>query len=148
MQKGREFLGLPVFSWQQDCLVGRVADLQLSAEIDRLEALILQKKSVARTHPTVARAELLKVYPDGVIVKSAASLKNRRDPAVRYSRFLAEAAFELREGCVIADLFFDERFAVAGFEVSRGFWRDLSAGRDFIGRVDGEKLWKMQESGR
>lgn len=151
MRKGRELLGLPVFSYRDDLFLGRVVDLCLDRNIRGLSGLMLQKRGISRKCPTIAATDILKIYDDGIIVRNRGALKRRSTVGavpIYYSSFLDEAELPGSEGELIADIFFDERYFVVGFEISSGFWSDLQSGRGFYPRKEEDKPWGMQKNGR
>lgn len=151
MRKGREMLGLPVFSWHDNLLLGRVVDLYLDHDIRRLAGLILHRKGLRRAKPTIGAADILRIYDDGIVVRHRQALKKRFANGlapIYYSEFLNEAELPRSEGEIIADLFFDDRNRVIGFEISRGLWRDLAGGRAFYPRKEEDKPWGVQKNGR
>ena len=73
-----------------------------------------------------------RIYKDGVIVSSADRVENLRylgEDAVSYLDFTKDPAVFLREGEIVSDLIFDDRFCIDGYEISGGLWNDLVRGR-------------------
>ena len=58
------------------------------------------------------------------------------EDAVSYLDFTRDTAVFLREGEVVSDLIFDDRFAIDGYEISGGLWNDLVRGRTYRPRLD------------
>ena len=119
MMLGRDLCGLPVFSWQEGNYIGRVADFFINGKTKKLFGISLGKTFPRKRHRYVDACHIFRIYKDGVIVSSAVS----------YLDFTKDPAVFLREGEIVSDLIFDDRFCIDGYEISGGLWNDLVRGR-------------------
>ena len=132
MMLGRDLCGLPVFSWQEGNYIGRVADFFINGKTKKLFGISLGKTFPCKRHRYVDACHIFRIYKDGVIVSSADRVENLRylgEDAVSYLDFTKDPAVFLREGEIVSDLIFDDRFCIDGYEISGGLWNDLVRGR-------------------
>ena len=134
MMLGRDLCGLPVFSWQEGNYIGRVADFFINIKTKRLFGISLGKTFPCKRYRYVDVCHIFRIYKDGVIVSSADRIECLRYPgedAVSYLDFTRDPAVFLREGEIVSDLIFDDRFFIDGYEISGGLWNDLVRGRSY-----------------
>lgn len=134
MIKGRELLGLPVFSWMESTILGRVMDILIDRDNLCLKGLILNKKNMRKENKIVFDEDILKIYHDGIIIvreNCVREEKLRAADGLFYIDYLQSIQLPLEEGEIISDLVFDVKNNIEGYEVSRGIWEDISNGRTF-----------------
>lgn len=139
MMMGRDLCGLPVFSWVKGSYLGRVADFFIDNEKKALGGISLGKSFSGKRILWVDEKKILKIYKDGIIIASPSDLKKVRDVGfdhVSYHDFTRNAQIFLKEGEIISDLVFDQQYAISGYEISGGLWKDLADGRKFYPRYD------------
>ena len=130
---GRDLCGLPVFSWEEGIFVGRVADFFIHSDTKGFLGISLGKKFPFHFY-FVSSADIRRIYKDGIIISSRESVRCLRFPgehAVSYLDFSKDRSIFLREGEVVSDVIFDERFFIDGYEISGGLWNDLVRGRTY-----------------
>ena len=134
MMLGRDLCGLPVFSWQEGNYIGRVADFFINIKTKRLFGISLGKTFPRKRYRYVDVGNIFRIYKDGVIISTADRIECLRYPgedAVSYLDFTRDPAVFLREGEIVSDLIFDDRFFIDGYEISGGLWNDLVRGRSY-----------------
>ena len=67
MIMGRDLCGLPVFSWEEGCYVGRVSDFFIDGDAKVFTGISLGKKFPKKIM-YVARNKIKRIYKDGVII--------------------------------------------------------------------------------
>ncbi|MEE0776062.1 MAG: PRC-barrel domain-containing protein [Bacillota bacterium] len=149
--KGREICGLPVFSWQEGTLLGHVSQCYLNLKEGVMAGVVLEKSMTKGWHTLIPISEILKIYRDGIIVKSSDSPLETNQPGsgkMFCSDFLHRAELMFSEGEVLSDLVFNEKNQIEGGEISKGFWNDLSEGRSFRPWAELKKQIRVQKNGR
>lgn len=139
MMMGRDLCGLPVFSWREGNYIGRVADFFINGKTKTLFGISLGKTFPRKRYRYVDAGRICRIYKDGVIITSSEHIESLRfigEDAVSYLDFTRDTAVFLREGEVVSDLIFDDRFAIDGYEISGGLWNDLVRGRTYRPRLD------------
>jgi uncharacterized protein YrrD len=139
MMMGRDLCGLPVFSWVKGSYLGRVADFFIDNDEKSLSGISLGKTFSGKRILWVDEKKILKIYKDGVIIASPTDLKKIRNVGndhVSYNDFTRSAQIFLKEGETVSDLVFDPHYAISGYEISGGLWKDLADGRKFYPRCD------------
>lgn len=133
MMMGRDLCGLPVFSWEEGCYIGRVADFYFHSDKKDFSGISLGKKFCKKTI-FVEKKNIFRIYKDGVIISSSDAIRLIRylgDDIVSYLDFSKDSSIFLREGEVVSDLIFGDHFEIDGYEISGGLWNDLVRGRTF-----------------
>jgi len=139
MMMGRDLCGLPVFSWVKGSYLGRVADFFIDNDKKALSGISLGKSFSGKRMLWVDEKNILKIYKDGVIIASPTDLKKIKTAGgddVSYNDFIRNAQIFLKEGETVSDLVFDQQYAISGYEISGGLWKDLADGRKFYPRCD------------
>ncbi len=142
MIKGRELLGLPVFSWMEGTILGRVMDILIDQDDQCLKGIILNKKNMRKENKVVFYKDILKIYRDGIIITSLDRIHEEKihsSDGLFYIDYLQSIHLPLKEGEIISDLIFDIKNQIEGYEVSRGIWDDISYGRSFYSLEEGSK---------
>ena len=149
--KGREICGLPVFSWQEGTLLGHVSQCYLDLKDGVMAGVVLERPLTKRWYTVIPSSEILKIYRDGIIVKSSDSVVETNQLGsgkIFCSEFLRRAELRFSEGEVISDLVFNQKNAIDGGEISKGFWNDLSEGRSFLPWSELKRQIRVQKNGR
>lgn len=148
MMMGRDLCGLPVFSWEEGCYVGRVSDFFIDGDAKIFTGISLGKKFPKKIM-YVARNKIKRIYKDGVIItaiKDIHFLRSLGENTISYLDFSKDISIFLREGEVVSDLIFGDEFDIDGYEISGGLWNDLVRGRTFRPRP--ERVRQIQNIGR
>lgn len=148
MMMGRDVCGLPVFSWEEGRYLGRVADFYFHGDTKEFLGISLGKKFTGKI-AFIGKKNILRIYKDGVIISAQEAVRDLRiigEDAVSYLAFSRDLSIFLREGEVVSDLIFDDRFCIDGYEISAGLWNDLVRGRMY--RPRRTKTDKFLNNGR
>ena len=140
MIRGRELIGMPVFSLDRGKEIGEIKNLVFDPVQRRVTDLILREGGLFRRPEVIPFETIEHIGPDAVVVKPMAAEKGGIDEIqkedLKQSFNLTGRKVVSEEGHhlgTIYDLDINEETGeVFGFELTQGIFRDTSAGKKYI----------------
>ncbi|PLR93761.1 PRC-barrel domain-containing protein [Bacillus sp. T33-2] len=130
--------GLPVFEVKNGTQLGEVCDISISGD-GRVEGLLLRKGMLLKKSFIIKLENVLSFGWDGVMVRDAGAMELLKSPpeyTIEHGNSLAGKMAISNEGeqlGLFADVYFKEEVGtIVGYELSDGFFSDISEGKRIV----------------
>ncbi len=130
--------GVPVFNSKTGKALGVVSDLQFTHE-GAIQSIVVDSKGIFERDRHISINRILSFGPDGIMVNATNALQTGYDKTSHYfchNHGLLGQLLYTTEGeklGIVEDVYFDENLGtILGYEISEGFFADLSEGKRVI----------------